>query len=192
MALVEAALAHLDRVAPDAMLAINAGPEVLVSPRIAAALERSHPRRVIIELTEQAVVDDYPQLADALVVLRGVGVQLAVDDAGAGWSSLMHILKLAPDYIKLDRQLTHGIDIDPVRRSLAAALALFAAETGAVIVAEGIETAPELAVLHELGIRLGQGYHLTPPAPFRGLEAAIAGGVARIRARHAAPHPTGV
>ena len=157
LALIEAALAHFDRVPPDAMLAVNAGPEVLVSPRRSDPFARAQPRRVILELTEQAVVDDYPQLADALVELRGVGVRLAVDDAGAGWSSLMHILKLAPDFIKLDRR-PNGIDIDPVRRSLASAR-VFAAETGAVIVAEGIETAAELAALRELGIRHAQGFY---------------------------------
>jgi EAL domain-containing protein (putative c-di-GMP-specific phosphodiesterase class I) len=196
LALIEAAVAHLDHLAPDAMLAVNAGPEVLVSPRIAAVLAGSQPRRVILELTEQAVVDDYPQLAEALVELRGIGVRLAVDDAGAGWSSLMHILKLAPDFIKLDRQLTHGIDIDPVRRSLASALAVFAAETGAVIVAEGIETAAELAVLRELGIRVGQGYHLARPAPSAELGAATVRGIAQLhqsppgpeRAHAATPH----
>ena len=185
LALIEAALAQIERLPAHAMLTVNAGPEVLASPHIAAVLACTTPGRVVLELTEQAVVDDYPQLADALVELRGLGVRLAVDDAGAGWSSLMHILKLAPDYIKLDRQLTNGIDIDPVRRSLAAALGVFADETGAVIIAEGIETAGELATMRELGIRLGQGYQLARPAAPDDLEAAIAGGIARLRAQHA-------
>jgi len=111
-------------------------------------------------------------------------VSLAIDDAGAGWSSLMHILRLAPDYIKLDRQLTHGIDIDPVRRSLASALASFADETGATIIAEGIETPSELTTLRRLGIRYGQGYQLARPAPLAGLGDAVAEGIAHLRSRH--------
>ena len=74
-----------------------------------------------MELTEQAKVDDYPWLSHALDQLRQMGVRLAIDDTGAGFASLAHILKLAPDFIKLDRELTSGIDHDPVRRALAAA-----------------------------------------------------------------------
>jgi EAL domain-containing protein (putative c-di-GMP-specific phosphodiesterase class I) len=88
---------------------------------------------------------------------------LAVDDTGAGVSSLAHILKLAPDWIKLDRALTTGVDRDPVRRALASSLVTFADETGSLIVAEGIETDAELAVLRSLGIRYGQGFYLRPP-----------------------------
>ena len=129
----------------------------------------------MLELTEQAVVDDYPQqLAEALVGLRGTGVLLAVDDAAAGWSSLMHILKLAPDCIKLDRQRPMGSTSTRCSWSLAAVLpALFAGETGAVLVAEGIETAAELGTLRDLGIRFGQGYHLAHPGPMGELDAAF-------------------
>ena len=73
--------------------------------------------------------------------LRLMGVRLAIDDTGAGFASLAHILKLAPDLIKLDRELTSGIDHDPVRSALGTALVSFAARTGAEIIAEGIETA---------------------------------------------------
>jgi EAL domain-containing protein (putative c-di-GMP-specific phosphodiesterase class I) len=175
LALVEAATRHLDRLPRDAILSINAGPEVLATAEIAAVVAAADPGRVVVELTEQAAVHDYPQLSDAMLALRQQGVRLAIDDAGAGWASLMHILKLAPDFIKLDRQLTAGVDLDPVRRSLAASLALFAAETGAAIIAEGIETPAELATLRDLGIAYGQGYHLARPMSIEQL-GALAGG----------------
>ena len=116
-----------------------------------------------MELTEQVRVDDYPLLSHTLEQLRSLGVRLAIDDTGAGFASLAHILKLAPDLIKLDRELTSGIDQDPVRSALGAALVSFASSTGAEIIAEGIETAGELNVLRKLGIRYGQGFLLCRP-----------------------------
>jgi len=180
LAIVEVALACLPRLPRDTLLAINAGPRAIACERIADAMEAADPARLIVELTEHIAVGDYPRLASALQQLRELGVRLAVDDAGAGFASLMHILKLAPDFIKLDRELTAGIDIDPVRRSLAASLLRFAHETGAVIVAEGIETAAELTVLHDLGIDHGQGFHLARPGPPDALRKAAREGAARI------------
>ena len=90
-------------------------------------------------------------------------MRVAVDDAGAGFASLQHILRLAPDMIKLDMTLTRAIHTDPVRRALASALVSFADEMDATIVAEGIEDADEANTLLQLGIRYGQGYHLGRP-----------------------------
>ena len=69
--------------------------------------------RVVLELTEHTMVDDYPRLIACLRTLRRSGARIAIDDTGSGYSSLAHILKLAPDFIKLDRELTSGIDLDP-------------------------------------------------------------------------------
>jgi EAL domain-containing protein (putative c-di-GMP-specific phosphodiesterase class I) len=99
------------------------------------------------------------------------------DDTGAGFASLAHILKLAPDIIKLDRELVCGIDHDPVRSALAAALVTFAAQTGADIIAEGIETAAELDVVRGLGIRYGQGYFLCRPTSAESIPGRLAGDV---------------
>jgi EAL domain-containing protein (putative c-di-GMP-specific phosphodiesterase class I) len=120
-------------------------------------------RRVVVELTEQVKVDDYSRLSYTLRQPRLMGVRLAIDDTGAGFASLAHILKLTPDIIKLDRELTSRIDHDPVRSTLAAALVTFASRTGAEIVAEGIETGAELEVLRGLGIRYGQRFLLCRP-----------------------------
>jgi EAL domain-containing protein (putative c-di-GMP-specific phosphodiesterase class I) len=92
-------------------------------------------------------------------------MQVAIDDAGAGYASMRHILKIRPDLIKLDISLTQNIDGDSTRRALAAALIAFAGETDATIVAEGIETEAELRTLERLGIRKAQGYYLARPAP---------------------------
>jgi EAL domain-containing protein (putative c-di-GMP-specific phosphodiesterase class I) len=181
LALIEAALTALAKLPKQTVLAVNAGPEALSSPRITEALQRVDPSRVIVELTEHAAVEDYPRLAECLAGLRAAGVSLAIDDAGAGFASLMHIVKLAPDYIKLDRELVSGIDFDPVRRSLANSLMRFAKDTGATLIAEGVETANELAALRKLGIRRAQGFYLARPVPLNETESAARSGAARVR-----------
>jgi EAL domain-containing protein (putative c-di-GMP-specific phosphodiesterase class I) len=150
---------------PDGVaLSINAGPKTVTAPGFHEAILGVPAHRVIVELTEHNAIDDYPGLVDSLRSLRQKGTRISIDDTGSGYSSLAHILKLAPDLIKLDRDLVSGIDVDPVRRALAAALVSFAAETGAQIVAEGVETEDELVALRQLGVRYAQGYYLGRPA----------------------------
>ncbi|MFB9353164.1 EAL domain-containing protein, partial [Streptomyces heliomycini] len=119
--------------------------------------------RLMLEVTEHDVVEDYPGLDEALAEMRGKGLRLAIDDAGAGFASFRHILRLAPDVIKLDRSLTHEIERRDENRALAAALIGFATETGSRLVAEGVETQEELATLREIGICKAQGYLLGRP-----------------------------
>ncbi|MCU1498211.1 MAG: diguanylate phosphodiesterase [Acidimicrobiales bacterium] len=163
---IRRALAFLPLLPESIALAVNAGPPAAMSPWFAECLSRVAPERIVLELTEHTAVDDYPALIAGLRPLRRRGLRIAIDDTGAGYSSLAHILKMAPDFIKLDRELTTGIELDPVRRALAAALVTFAADTGAQIIAEGIETEDALEVLQDLGVGFGQGYHLGRPAPF--------------------------
>ncbi|HTA06113.1 MAG TPA: EAL domain-containing protein, partial [Solirubrobacteraceae bacterium] len=181
LAIVEVAVAQIEHLPNDAVLTVNAGPDVLASGRLPAALGEAALARVVVELTEHLRVEDYPYLASALGELRGAGVRLAIDDAGAGFASLTHILRLAPDFIKLDRQLTRGLDTDPGRRCLANSLARFAEETGAAMIAEGIETSAELAALQKLGIAHGQGFHLARPGPIEELRSAFVAGARRVR-----------
>jgi EAL domain-containing protein (putative c-di-GMP-specific phosphodiesterase class I) len=163
VASVKRALSSLSLLPEDITLCVNAGPEAMISDDVQQLLASCDSRRVVMELTEEAKVDDYAQLSRALDQLCLLGVRLAIDDTGAGFSSFAHILKLAPDIIKLDRELTSGIDHDPVRAALATALVSFASQLGAEIIAEGIESAAELEVLRNLGIRFGQGYFLCRP-----------------------------
>ena len=160
---VKGALDCLPGLPKDVILCVNAGPEAIVSEEACQLLASSQPQRIVMELTEQAKVDDYSRLLYTLRQLHLMGARLAIDDTGAGFASLAHFLKLGPDIIKLDRELTSGIDHDPVRGALATALVSFASRMGAEIIAEGIETAAELEVLRGLGIRYGQGYFLCRP-----------------------------
>jgi len=162
---LRAALAGLAQLPPDCFLAVNLSPNAILDDAVLALLETAEPSRIVIEITEHRSIDDYSLISHALLGLRARGLRLAVDDAGAGYASLRHLLEIRPDLIKLDASLTRGIDVEPGRRALATALSAFARATGAALVAEGVETATEEAELKRLGVVLGQGYHLGKPGP---------------------------
>ena len=90
---------------------------------------------------------------------------IAIDDTGAGHASLNHLIELKPDFIKLDRALVTGLDLDAGKHALVRNMSRLAEDLGAELVAEGIETEGELWALRELGVPLGQGYFLGRPAP---------------------------
>ena len=160
-----AALASMDQLSPDTYLSINLSPETASSPEFRDLLIEVDQDRLVVEMTEHTPVEDYPKLNAAVHELRWRGLRLAIDDVGAGFASLRHILELSPDFMKLDVTLTRDIDREEPRRILAGALTTFAKAIGAEIVAEGIQTEPELAVLQSLDVTFGQGYYLGVPGP---------------------------
>ena len=165
LAAVRTALGHLDQLPPGVSLTINVGPDVIAAPELPELLATVDARRIVLELTEHLAIEDYPRLHASLTAIRRRGTRLAIDDTGAGFSSLGHIVHLGPDLIKLDRSFTAGIDSDSVRRSLAHALVIFAGDIDAKVVSEGIETEGELRTIRELGIQYGQGYFIGHPMP---------------------------
>ncbi len=169
LAAVNLALSYQGRLGARAVLAVNVGPATLMSPRLTELLEGVDGSRIIIELTEHSEAPNYEELAHAIEALRTTGARLTIDDTGSGLTSLAHISRLGPEFIKLDREVTIGIDRDPVRRALASALVGFASETGPVVMAEGIERAEELRVLEALGVSVGQGYYFSHPVPLEEL-----------------------
>lgn len=146
-------------------LAVNVGPEALTSERFLELVDDARADRLIVELTEHARIDDYRPLLAAVAALRERGARLAVDDAGAGYAGLSHILTVGPDIIKLDLGLVRDVHRDPVRAALAASLVSFAGRTGAGLVAEGVETREEADALLDLGVRHGQGFLFARPGP---------------------------
>lgn len=164
-AAIEAALAVYDRLPAPFTLSINASPETASCGALGDLLEGRVLDRLTLELTEHAAVRSYEDLEVALSPLRARGLKLAIDDAGAGFAGLQHILRLEPDIIKLDITLIRTIDVDPARRALAGAMQMFARQTGAVLVAEGVETREELATLASLSFMRVQGYLLGKPRP---------------------------
>jgi EAL domain-containing protein (putative c-di-GMP-specific phosphodiesterase class I)/GAF domain-containing protein len=146
-------------------VSINVSPETLMSAEVMTMLASAPPTRLVVEVTERVEVHDYVAFQAHLATLRERGVRIAVDDTGAGFASLQHVLELTPDIVKLDRQLVRRIDRDPTRAAMLRGLAVFGAEMGTALVAEGVEAAAELAAVRELGICFAQGFHLARPAP---------------------------
>jgi len=136
--------------------------------------------RLVIELTEQVPVEDYPALERALAPMRSQGVRLSADDMGSGYAGFRHLLRLRPDIIKLDISLIAGIESSREQQALARALLAFASEVGAQVIAEGIEEPAELTTLQDLGVPWGQGYLIGLPAPLA--ESVSAVGAIRPRA----------
>lgn len=169
LAVIREALAGLAHFPAETYLSLNVSPETILKGRVGTALAGYPLQRLVLEVTEHASVSDYAQIAELLAPLRREGLGLAVDDAGAGFASFRHILKLKPDVIKLDVSLIRRIDQDRGRRALAAALVRFAEESGSKVVAEGVETEAELAVLRELKVNKAQGYLLGRPQPIAGI-----------------------
>jgi EAL domain-containing protein (putative c-di-GMP-specific phosphodiesterase class I) len=165
MTAVSRAVARRSQLPPGVFMAVNLSPEALMSPELVGVIPEGFADQLVIELTEHTPVLDYQALGLAFAPLRASGAALAIDDAGAGFASLRHILELAPQFIKLDISITQKIEHERVALALAVALTSFAGAIEARIIAEGIETASQLEALRSLGIRLGQGYHLAMPGP---------------------------
>ena len=121
------------------------------------------PSQVVIELTEQAPIDDFSLLHTALHHYRAMGFSIALDDLGAGYSSLRLWSELRPDYVKIDRHFIDGIHQDAVKREFVGSILKMAKASRAQVIAEGIELPEELAVLAEMGVDLLQGYLLGRP-----------------------------
>jgi EAL domain-containing protein (putative c-di-GMP-specific phosphodiesterase class I) len=147
-------------------LSVNLSPDSVLAPEVAAVLAGPDDLSgVVVEITEQTPVEDYEALTEALSRLRSRGAMVAVDDTGAGYASLSHLLALRPQFVKLDRALVAGLDRDPHRAAAVAAIGAFAGELDAWVVAEGVEHEAELERLTELGVPLVQGFLLGHPDP---------------------------
>ncbi len=172
------ALAAARSLPPEAKLFVNVFPSALYDPEFQGlALVRLveaqglGPERVVLEITENAAIENYDVFAEALTELTRLGISIAVDDVGSGYSGLEKISRLQPRYLKLDRELVRDIDSSYIRREMARALKAFADRIGATILAEGIERQSELDTLLELGIEYGQGFLLGRPGSVIGSSA---------------------
>jgi EAL domain-containing protein (putative c-di-GMP-specific phosphodiesterase class I) len=149
-------------------LFVNASSQLLRHPiflddRNLKAINRSH-TDVVVEISEKEMVGDYSSFAEIVRRIRGSRLQIAIDDAGSGYSGLETILNLRPDYIKVADSLVRGLETDPIKREIIASLAAIGSRIGAIVIAEGVEREEERASLVELGIPYGQGYLLGRPA----------------------------
>ena len=164
VAALESALAESPKLSAGSFLTMNVSPAVVLraGPRLRRLLAGAS-RPIVLELTEHVAIDDYTDLRNAIAALGEV--EIAVDDAGAGYASMRHILEIRPAFAKLDISLVRGIDSDELRQAMAAGFQYYALRTGCRLIAEGVETEAEAASLRALGVDLGQGYLFGRPAP---------------------------
>lgn len=147
-----------------AWLSINTSPALILARDDLRSIRRTTKRRVVLEVTEHVPIADYDGFREAVLSL-GPKTELAVDDAGAGFASLRHILELRPAFVKLDRSLISGVESDDARQAMIVGLRHFARSVGCELIAEGIETESERRALRSLEVQLGQGYLLGRPGP---------------------------
>lgn len=171
---------------PGARVSVNLAAAALLDPATRQLLDDAERDRdaglhgLIVEITEETLVECDEEIGGAIAALRAQGARLAVDDIGAGYSGLRQITAVQPDYLKLDRSLIAGIDPGDDRAALIGALVGYAAKAGGLLVAEGIEHRSELECLRDLGIPLAQGFFLaTPGPPWPGVRPEAAGLLAR-------------
>jgi EAL domain-containing protein (putative c-di-GMP-specific phosphodiesterase class I) len=150
-------------------LSVNLSARVLLEPLTMHMLEEAAGGRpdglsgLIVEITEETLVNSDMELHDVIEPLRARGACLAVDDMGAGYSGLRQMTTVRPAYLKLDRSLITDIDSDGERAALVGALAGYARQVGSLLVAEGVEQAAELEAVRRLGVPLVQGFYLARP-----------------------------
>lgn len=160
---VERAMRTAAELPPGVHLAVNASPALLGSPQFKDVVQEHAPEHTVIEVTEHAAVEDYDLLHAAVDELSALGIQLAVDDVGTGFSGLAHILRLDPRILKIDGALVEGVDRSESKQAMISALVAYGARRQTRIVAERVETKSEATALRVLGVGLGQGFHLGRP-----------------------------
>jgi EAL domain-containing protein (putative c-di-GMP-specific phosphodiesterase class I) len=162
---VNRALKFMEMIPRESFLALNMSPATILHLQEQNLCSPDLYARIVIELTEHVPVEDYSALHNALHDMRKLGTRLAADDLGSGYAGFRHLIALEPDIIKLDMSLVRGIHRSRGARALASALVAFAADVGAVVIAEGVEHADELAELRDLGVPWAQGYYMGRPEP---------------------------
>jgi diguanylate cyclase (GGDEF)-like protein/PAS domain S-box-containing protein len=165
----------------DLTVAVNVSAVQLRTPdfvgTVAGALERSGlpAERLVVELTESALMDDVAGVRDTFEALRALGVRIAIDDFGTGFSSLATLADLPVDVLKLDRSFINAMVASPAHQALVGGVVSLADRMGLPVVAEGVETAEQFEALRTLGCRWAQGYHLGRPGPLAAVDARTAG-----------------
>lgn len=162
-AVIARALSLVPQLPNEVFVAVNISPSAVLRTPWRELLAEVDPTRLVLEITEHDAVENYDALDDALEACRARGMRVAVDDVGAGFSSFSHVLEIAPEFIKIDHSITRNIDADDARRRLAQSIAELAAQIGATVIAEGVESQGELDAVGAAGIPWAQGFYLSRP-----------------------------
>lgn len=125
---------------------------------------RVAPQRIVLEITERLMIDNYSLFREAMAYYTDLGMRFAVDDVGAGYSGLESIARLKPHFLKIDVSLVRDLHVSAINREMVKAIVSLGRGIGATVIAEGIQAAEEVQALQQLGVDLGQGFHLAPPA----------------------------
>lgn len=163
MLAAQQALATLEKAQPSRFISINVSPQTLVSEEFWSLLPDGMNDKLVIEITEQQAIADYDAVKAAIERVKQKS-WVAIDDVGAGFACLRHLVHLEADILKMDREFVEGVCDDPARRALTTALVQFARETEATLIAEGVETMRDLNTLKSLGVEYAQGFLLGRPA----------------------------
>lgn len=159
-------------------VAVNISPLLLLNSNLIQNVSDSlsvydyPPHRLIIEITEEAMISDPTQASSALSELREIGVEVAVDDFGTGYSSLAAFRELPVDKLKVDRSFVSNVTTHPRDRDIIRAIVALAHAFDLKVVAEGVEDEQTASLLQELGVDQLQGFYLgqpMPPEKFRSL-----------------------
>ncbi|NQX93777.1 MAG: EAL domain-containing protein [Erythrobacter sp.] len=161
---IRSALATVHHIPKSAYLSVNASPETILAGKLEKILKPFASRNLVLEVTEHHRVSDFDGLKECLQRVAPFA-RIAIDDVGAGYAGLRHLVDLEPDLLKLDMSLTRDIHKDVARQALTTAMVQFASEIGAKLVAEGVECAEERDQLAKLGVDYGQGYFFARPMP---------------------------
>ncbi|WP_340587381.1 sensor domain-containing phosphodiesterase [Erythrobacter alti] len=161
---VQCALDSLTHLPAGIYATLNVSPQTVASGALRELLAATEISNLVVEITEHCQVADFEELAREIEALKP-HARIAIDDVGTGYSGLRHIVDLRPDFIKMDMVLTRGIETDPARKAMTAALVRLAHEIGCTVVAEGIETEGEASTMQKLGVDCGQGYLYSRPLP---------------------------
>ncbi len=154
---------------PHAWLGLNVSAKLLGGGAVLPELIAGHPRPIVLEVTEHELIEEYAPLHTAMRNL-GANVRIATDDTGAGVANFRHLMNLRPSIVKVDVGLVRDVNFDVSRQAVIAGLVQFAAVTGALVIAEGIETLAEAETVKRLGVGFAQGYLFGRPATIEELK----------------------
>jgi EAL domain-containing protein (putative c-di-GMP-specific phosphodiesterase class I) len=159
-----------DRLPKETKLFVNTLPATIRDPEfkgqhLVSFLEQTHmtPDRIVIEITEKLVIDNLSLFQEAMSYYTDLGMALAVDDVGSGYSGLETIAQLKPAYLKADASLVRGVSSSLVNREMLKAIVGLGHGIGAKVIAEGIQTVEEMRTIEEIGADYGQGFYLGRP-----------------------------
>ena len=159
------ALRNAHGIQPDQKLFLNILPSSIHDPDFAGARVREMlgdlglaPCNLVLEISERQAISNYPIFLEAIDHFSRLGFEIALDDTGAGFSSLEAALELNPRYLKIDMSLVRGIEGNPQKQEAMRGLHSLSEKMSSTVIAEGIETRSELEVIQDLGIEYGQGF----------------------------------